>query len=1537
MRNHYAPRWRNGAIISALALALTALGPLPAATATEEYSELTTSTQMASPPEVVYATALDASVRTQSLNWGWKFKFGEQPGAQAKDYVDASWKTLDLPHDYSIHQDFQKSGEAESGFLLGGVGWYRKNLALSEDFRGKQININFDGIYMDATIYVNGHKVANHPYGYTPFSVDITKYVTVGEANVLAVRVNHQTPSSRWYSGSGIYRNVDLVVTNPVHIAHDGVKVVAPTPKAGTMDLDVSSRLVNETDKPATVKVSHKVTSLDGGTEYGKSPAQEVTIEANSSTSNNASFEINNVKLWSLKDPQRYLVTTTITGGDGQTIDTTSVKTGLRKIGFDANEGFSLNGEKMKLKGVSMHHDQGALGARAYRAAIARQIKILKEMGANAIRVTHNPASRDLIDLADEKGMLIIEEFFDGFQHPKNGNYNDYARFFEKPVRQSAEDNPGLENVAQDSTWARFDLEATVRRDINAPSVIMWSIGNEIGEGTSKGDMSNYTAQQANLIKWTKALDENRPVTRGDNQLKSGSHSAQQLMDSLHKDGGIVGLNYVRGDKDTTYDDIHQAHPQWKLYGSETASAVNSRGVYDRITGGKPDDKRLTSYDKSAVGWGAVASHAWYDVVTRDYVAGEFVWTGFDYIGEPTNWNGQGQWNYAESGDWPTAPKSSYFGIIDTAGFPKDSYYFYQSQWNDDVTTLHMLPAWNKDVVAEDTWSKKVPVVVYSDAPSVKLFFTPTGGTKKEIGEKKFVEKTTKAGYTYKVVDGKESHENLYMKWDVPYADGTLEAVAYDAAGKPIDKTVGRNKVQTAGKAAKLQVSVDRSKINADGSDLAYVDVTITDAKGVPVPNADTEVTFKVSGEGVFMGSDNGSQTDHTNYGSATRKAFSGKVLGIAKSTNKSGSFTITATAEGMEAQSVTVQTADGNDSSSASGVDHYSYPRNIYVKKGNEPVLPAKIEAFDASGAASMTGVEWAPIAKEQYAKAGSFVVGGQTAKGDKVSINVTVIDGVGAVLNYSATTPVGAKVTPPEARPVVMPDGTILSTSFPVTWGEPEGTWGEPGIVKFAGTSTIFGDKYPVTATIRVQKANTAIGENLAPSASVSQSIPEDLQSDTLDAIKDGKTAAPPVSGDKNPNVWTNYAYTQKTKKDTSEITFTYATQQKFGEFEVWFYQDNWSARFPRANDTKFFVRDDAGEDWREVKTTETMGEEQDMGSGVKVKPYTYKLNEPVGGTFVMIGVQNNPDAKAAKPEEIKPVTGISEVLLKGIMQSVDAPNSTAKLTEVKLNGAALPQDALDKDEYKVKDAEVKELTATAADNAAVTIVGAYKGVAHVIVQSEDHKTKKTLAIVLEGWKPEPEDPPTTPGEEPTTPGDKPGQPYVKDRTPYADSESLLKAIADGTETVTGSYTVEQGKSVTATFKGLPAGKDAHVYLYSAPVDLGVAKVAADGQLEFEVKTTSKTALGEHHVFALAGKDSSVVKLTVTKPKSNDGVAGAPGQKDKSKDSGPATGSGGKAPNTSGKLSHTGAESMALILFAVFATLTGTMIVRRSARRDS
>ncbi|WP_216388605.1 sugar-binding domain-containing protein [Arcanobacterium phocae] len=1487
MRTKQANNWRKGAIASTLVLALSTFGSLPIASASQDYSRLSTSTQMASDAEDVYTTPLDASVRIQQFNTGWKFKLGEEKGAESPEYSDAQWRILDLPHDYSIEQEFTQQGEAESGYLLGGIGWYRKNLPLDQKFVGKRINLNFDGVYMDATIYVNGTEVANHPYGYTPFSVDITDYVKIGANNVVAVKVNHELPSSRWYSGSGIYRNVDLVVTNPVHIAHDGVTVVAPniaTATEGDLDINATARVVNESAEPAEVMVTHVLTSLDGKQTLGESSAQKLMIAPGSEADETAAITAHNIKMWSVDNPQRYQVVTKISDVDNTPLDEVTVKTGFRNAQFDADNGFTLNGQRMKLKGVSMHHDQGALGARAYRAAIERQIDILKEMGANAIRVTHNPASRDLIDLADEKGMLIVEELFDGFHHPKNRNYNDYARFFEKPVPL----NTALENVAPESTWAQFDLEATIRRDINAPSVIMWSLGNEIGEGTGLYTlMENYTSQQADLIKWTQQIDKTRPVTRGDNQLKDGAPGAATLMESLAKADGTVGLNYVAGNK---YNSIHSQHPDWKLYGSETASSVNSRGIYNRThDSGRTADKQLTSYDGSKVGWGAYASEAWYDVITRDYVAGEFVWTGFDYIGEPTFWFGDSP---GAVGSWPS-PKNSYFGIIDTAGFPKDSYYLYQSQWNDNLHTLHILPAWNRNVVANS--QGKVKVDVYSDAPRVELFFIDTHGQKKSLGEKKFTVKKTEAGYRYQLYEGTDKkrvdHENLYFTWEVPYADGTLEAVAKDKDGQIISDTHGRNKVTTAGPAQSLKVNVNRNSIAADGSDLAYVDVTVTDAKGEPVPDANTPITFSIEGNGEIVGTDNGEQADHTSYQSLERRAFSGKALAIAKSTKKAGSFTVTASAEGMTPQSVTVITTNDNtDPSSESGADHYRYPRNIYVKTGHKPILPEVIESYDADNRSSTTKVTWDDITAKQYGKAGHFVVSGKTGVGDKVDIDIIMIDGVGAVLNYSATSPVGTVAQLPFTRPVVMPDGAILSTSFPVAWDTPEtSVWDKPGTVTVHGATTIFDQKYEVTATIRVQEPTVAVGDNLAGAAkSLTQSIDPALQSDTLEAIRDSKTAVPSHDGNgPNKNVWTNYENTQKTDEKFADLVFAYDTPQQFSQFEVWFYRDGWSANYPEPHSTRFFVRDTVNEEWKLVETRETIGDEQG-----NVQPYKYEL-DPVTTTYLKVEVHNNVNGKTARPN-IKPVTGISEIFLKGVKQSYDV-HSTALLTKVVLNDEELSKEALDSWSYTSPAAKPQMLEAYSEDNAAVTIVPEFERVSRILVESEDHQTTKMFEIKYTGnLEPDPQ-PAPEPAPEPDPqpdPQPEPGPskpdgmsiPWIKildavlTGPTYADSSVIAADIANGKVKLDGQYTVEQGKSVDVDFSGLKSEMPARIFFYSEPTLLGTEVSDSQGMIKsYTVHIPETVSPGEHYAVAtsnIAGEQpSSVVKITVLKKNGTNG----------------------------------------------------------------
>ena len=1322
-------------LMAAAASSLGFAGISPAAFATDktDYSPLSTAAQMVSTAENVPVNSVDVKARSQNFNNGWKFNLGDISGAEALAYNDAQWRNVDLPHDYSIEQDFSRSMEGESGYLPGGVGWYRKNVEIPSALSAKRISLNFDGVYMDATIYVNGTELANHPYGYTPFSVDITDAVKFGENNIIAVKVNHQTPSSRWYSGSGIYRNVDLVVTDPVHIGYSGVKVVAKNIDSyngsGTLNLDVSTILTNSGNSAKTVTVKHTVIPKAGGEAIGTATKQSISLGAGATLSDTTTLAAQAPKLWSLKNPVQYIVKTEIFE-DSAVLDTVETATGFRKLTFDSNTGFALNGEKMKLQGVSMHHDQGALGAKAYRDAIERQIDILKDMGVNTIRITHNPGSRDLIELANEKGMLLIEEIFDGLHCAKNGNSMDYARFFTKPVPADTK----LENVAEGSTWARFDLETTMRRDLNAPSVIMWSLGNEIQEGTSCL-ITSFSSHQANLITWAAGIDTTRPVTRGDNAIKSGP-AAINVMKSLVSSAsdagtsGTVGANYASGSQ---YDSIHKQIPNAMLYGAETASSVNSRGVYSRTSdNGKTADKQLTSYDNSKVGWGATAAEAWLEVIKRDFVAGTAVWTGFDYIGEPTFWNGTSP---GAQGAWPS-PKNSYFGIIDTAGFPKDSFYFYQSQWNHTAHTLHILPAWNKSVL-QNKGNGNQKVVVYSDAHAVELFFTDSQGNKKSLGKKEFTEKTTAAGYKYQIYEGegkssKES-ENLYLSWDVPYADGTLSALAYDAQGKEIKDTKGHSSVSTAGTASKLDVQINKTKLTANNEDLAYVDVTITDAKGTPVPDADNEVTFSTNGICEIAGTDAGKQADHTSYLSKKRNAYNGKVLAIVKAKKSAGNCELTVSAPQLPSVTKTLTVAPAKGSEAGAVIDSYFYPRNYYVQVGTKPVLPSKIDAHFTDGKSESTNVAWAEITEEQYTKTGSFTVSGKTAHGHIVTANVTMLNRVGAVLNYSATTPVGVAPTIPASRPAVLPDGTILNVQFDVTWEKPdESVYAKAGIVTIKGTAKVLDQELPVTATVRVQEGSVTIGESVSAAATLTQDIPTDKQSDTLDAIKDGSTAVGSnMSGGANTTAWTNYKNSQD-GDDTAAIEFEYATQQTFGEFNVHFFKDSYSARFPDAGTTKFYVKEAKGDDWMLVEATETIASAE---SPQNVKKYSYSLNKPISATFVKLEIKNKNETLSGR----KPCTGITEVELKTAATTTPA-HTTSALESLSVNNEKISDAALNSWEYSTPAEKIAQLEAASRDNAAVTILPEYEGIARVIVQSEDHETINTFKIYLGKNQPDP-----------------------------------------------------------------------------------------------------------------------------------------------------------------------------------------------------
>lgn len=1288
------------------------------------------SVQMSSDPEVVYVNNYSGTTRSENFNDNWKFYLGDASNAEQPTYDDSGWEQVNLPHDYSIEQDYSQNLEAESGYLPGGTGWYRKSFKLDESIEGKRVRIDFGGVYMDSTVWVNGEEVGSHPYGYTPFSFDITDYVEFGADNVITVKVNHETPSSRWYSGSGIYRSVDLTITDPVHVDLYGTKIetkdLATEYQGETKNVTtkISTTVANDSDQAQTVMLKHTIFEKGGDADQniGRFVSEETQVPAGSAEKIDATGTVTNPTLWSTEKPALYTVRTEVIV-DNETVDTYDTEYGFRYFAFVPDTGFSLNGEPMKLKGVCMHHDQGSLGAEAWERAIERQVEILKEMGCNSIRVVHNPASDEIIEICNEQGILVIDEAFDGWAWPKNDNSKDYSRFFNVEIGEGNEILGG----EPDMTWAQFDLTAMIKRGWNAPSVIMWSLGNEVQEGATGSLNQNYAKIQTELITWAQALDDTRVVTRGCNKIKGQTDTSVAdvyMMEEMTAAGGTVGANYNSGDQ---YDALHEAFDDWIIYGSETASSTNSRGVYDKL-GNSSSDQLLTAYDNSCVGWGALASSAWYEVITRDFVAGEYVWTGFDYIGEPTPWNGT---IAGAQGTWPS-PKNSYFGIVDTAGFPKDSYYFYQSQWNDDVQTLHILPAWNRDVVAENG-DGNVPVVVYTDAAKVKLTLTTADGEVKDLGTKEFTTVKTHAGYTYQIYNGtdKESneHKNLYLTWYVPFEEGTITAEAWDAEGNSIDlDTVqGRTSVTTTGEEAKLSVSADRDEITADGADLTYITVDITDADGNIVPDADDNVTFTVEGEGRLVGVDNGKQDDHQSYQDDNRDAFSGKVLAIVQSTKTAGEITVTASAEGFDPVEVTVRSTAVDESADMT-LSYYIISRNYYVKVGNEPQLPETVTAVYSDGTSSDVTVSWSKIPEESISESGTFPVTGTTAEGDTLTVVVNMIDEVAALLNYSATVPVGDVPVLPTSRPAVLQDGEITAASFPVTWGEPDGSYDTAGTVTVSGTADVLGQQMEVTATIRVQEATVTIGRNIAGSATLSQDIPEGQQSDTLAAINDGSTEMNAnTDGGANPSAWSNWTNTNQYNDNDAEIMFSYATQARIGKIVVYFAKDGVGLRYPNLGTTEIYISETAEEgSWTKVEATETRPEDLVNNPSVNVVPYTYEF-APEIATYVKLCIENPTNTDLARPS-----VAITEVEINEWTGSYTT-NSDAVFTSMTVNGLKVSEPDLAAGSFDTEAILIDSLDYEKSENAAVTELPVYNGQKILIIESEDHSERNTFTINL------------------------------------------------------------------------------------------------------------------------------------------------------------------------------------------------------------
>lgn len=1260
-----------------------------------------------------YISEVGSSSRRTLFSVNWKFYYGEQSNAELSNFDDSSWRNVDLPHDYSLELDYTQQGEAESGYKLGGTGWYRKTFTVSAKDRDKSVFVEFGGVYMNSTVFVNGKEVGFHPNGYTPFAYDISEFLNYEGENIIAVKVDHKFPSSRWYSGSGIYRDVYMSVTDKVNVNYHGVQISSNNleeEQNGLVNVLVNTKLNNDNETDVNVTVKQTLREKVSQNVVDTKESAEFIISAGVSVDSEVNLGVNRPTLWGLKNPFLYEVLTEILV-DGEVVDTVTNDYGFRIAKFDKNDGFFLNGEPVKLRGVSMHSDQGSLGAAAHTRAMERQVEILLEMGVNAIRVTHNPADDELMEIANRKGMLIIDEAFDTWVSYKNGNIHDFASWFTKEVGES-----NLINSEPDITWAEYTIKTMVRRGINDPSIITWSIGNEVMEGNS-GPYDNYPNIAADLTRWVEEVDDSRPSTIGDNKLKDNWQIAKDMNDKISKMGAVIGLNYASG---ANFDNIHREFPEWAMYAAETSSAINSRGVY------KPSnyDRHLTSYDESRVGWGALSADSWHRVITRDFMAGEFVWTGFDYLGEPTPSNGIGS---GSVGSWP-APKSSYFGIVDTAGLPKDRFYFYQSQWNDEVDTLHVLPAWERSMVQIDG-KGDVRVDVYSNAASVELFFKGADGVPVSLGKKAYTEYTTPVGHKYQMYEGtdakNEAFRNMYMTWQVPYADGEVYAVGYDTDGNVIENTQGRNSVKTFDSASKLSAVADRLTIDADGRDLSYITIDVEDANGLTVDDANNLINVTVRGNGELIALDNGDQLDHEPYSSGKRKAFSGKLVAIVKSTKDAGSITVNIESEGLESTSLVINTINDNTSEDAYPIA-YVIPKNYYVKEGHNVELQPTAKIMLSDGSVEEHNIVWnTPVGTGE-----SETINGVVEKYDlTVTTLVTYIEEVADLLDYSTAVQVGVEnVNLPTSRPIVLSTGEVLTTEMPIKWeAQDPANYAQEGTVVIKGESVVFGEIHEILASVRVSKAEVNIGANVAPNyLTLDQSIPKDNQSDSLLAIVDGsKTVQSVGENQPNPSVWTNYAMAQLGENE-AEIVFTFATGQRIGEVDLYFYQDGWSARLPESVKFMWSMEGTDDAEWYEIEHTEVIDKE--VGSRPNVTKGRYNFTEvpAVGFKIILESIPGKFEGKNHYP-----AVGLSEVELKVVTTSL-IPHSKSDLDGISLNGFAVSEEMLKSKVIETQYEKVK-VEVDSNSNVAATVLNEKDGVVTIITESEDQSSRSVYKINL------------------------------------------------------------------------------------------------------------------------------------------------------------------------------------------------------------
>lgn len=794
------------------------------------------------------------------FNDGWQFCLCDI-GTELSALPGRHWYDVELPHDWLIN-DTSKLYET-------GEGWYRRSLPCSAEQLSGRVLLNFDGVYMNSTLFVNGKEAGSWTYGYSAFEHDITDFLHEGE-NELLLRVSHQSPNTRWYSGAGIFRDVMLKLRSAAYIGTNGVYIhSAPQPEGG-WTTEVETDVVGEaSDIRMLLEVFDPAGASMGG--YG--------LEAHFDGGHEkftASFNSTDPELWSVDDPMLYTLKISLYSGS-ELLDCVNETFGYRTAEFDPDRGFLLNGEPVKLHGVCMHHDLGALGSALNEAALARQLRIMKEMGVNAIRTSHNMPARQLVQLCDEMGLLVDSEAFDMWEKPKTEF--DNHRFF--------------------TEHAERDVRSWIERDRNHPCIIMWSIGNEINDTIDPHGLDITKRLYEYVLKYDPK--GNAAPTIGSNYM--GDENAQKCSDVVK----LAGYNY----SEYLYDEHHKKYPDWVIYGSETASAVRSRGIYrfpaelPLLTG---EDCQCSSLDNSVVGWGSSAMKSWR--LDRDcpFCCGQFIWTGFDYIGEPTPYN----------------TKNSYFGIVDTAGFPKDIYYFYQSVWvsPEQKKVLHIVPSYWDFIPGQE-----IDVLIYSNARDVELFLNG-----KSIGSH---------------VMELETSQDMRAHFKVPFEPGVLRVVGHFADGSECSEVL-----HTPSDPAAVVLTSDKETLLADGRDIAFVEISTVDVNGIPVGNARNRIRVEVSGAGRLVGLDNGDSTDYDSYKGDNRRLFSGKLLAMIESTLEPGEITVRAYSEGLENAELRLVSENCGEVSGVSVVTENKFPAVCRAYTGEVParlLLPeVDVNSFD-------------------------------------------------------------------------------------------------------------------------------------------------------------------------------------------------------------------------------------------------------------------------------------------------------------------------------------------------------------------------------------------------------------------------------------------------------------------------------------------------------------------------------------------------------------------------------------------------------------